>query len=105
MYLLLVCMQPVSYTHLDVYKRQGLHHLVWEIVDNSIDEALNGFGETIKITIEKDGVICVEDEGRGMPVDMHVSGVPTLQVIHTVLHAGGKFSSQGGYKTCLLYTS
>ena len=78
---------------------RGLHHLVWEIVDNSIDEALNGFGETIKITIEKDGVICVEDEGRGMPVDMHVSGVPTLQVIHTVLHAGGKFSSQGGYKT------
>ena len=78
---------------------RGLHHLVWEIVDNSIDEALNGYGDTIRITIEKDGIICVEDEGRGMPVDMHASGVSTLQVIHTVLHAGGKFSSQGGYKT------
>lgn len=78
---------------------RGLHHLVWEIVDNSIDEALNGHGDTIKITIEKDGVLCVEDEGRGMPVDMHASGVSTLQVIFTVLHAGGKFSSEGGYKT------
>lgn len=78
---------------------RGLHHLVWEIVDNSIDEALNGHGDTIKITIERDGVLCVEDEGRGMPVDMHASGVSTLQVIFTVLHAGGKFSSEGGYKT------
>ena len=78
---------------------RGLHHLVWEIVDNSIDEALNGHGDTIRITIEKDNVICVEDEGRGMPVDMHASGVPTVQVIYTVLHAGGKFSTEGGYKT------
>lgn len=78
---------------------RGLHHLVWEIVDNSIDEALNGHGDTIKITIEKDGILCVEDEGRGMPVDAHASGVSTLQVIFTVLHAGGKFSSEGGYKT------
>lgn len=78
---------------------RGLHHLVWEIVDNSIDEALNGHGDTIKITIEKGNVICVEDSGRGMPVDMHTSGVPALQVIYTVLHAGGKFSSEGGYKT------
>lgn len=78
---------------------RGLHHLVWEIVDNSIDEALNGHGDTIRITIEKDGVLCVEDDGRGMPVDMHASGVSTLQVIFTVLHAGGKFSSEGGYKT------
>lgn len=61
---------------------RGLHHLVWEIVDNSIDEALNGHGDTIRITIEKDNVICVEDEGRGMPVDMHASGVPTVQVIY-----------------------
>lgn len=78
---------------------RGLHHLVWEIVDNSIDEALNGHGDTIRITIEKDGILCVEDDGRGMPVDMHASGVSTLQVIFTVLHAGGKFSSEGGYKT------
>ena len=77
---------------------RGLHHLVWEIVDNSIDEALNGYGNKITITIEKDNVICVEDEGRGMPVDTHASGVSTLQVIHTVLHAGGKFGD-GGYKT------
>lgn len=78
---------------------RGLHHLVWEIVDNSIDEALNGHGDTIRITIENDNVICVEDSGRGMPVDMHESGVPAVQVIYTVLHAGGKFSSEGGYKT------
>lgn len=78
---------------------RGLHHLVWEIVDNSIDEALNGHGDTITITLEKDGSVTVEDEGRGMPCDMHASGVPTLQVIFTVLHAGGKFTSQGGYKT------
>ena len=78
---------------------RGLHHLVWEIVDNAIDEALNGFGKKISITIEKDGAVCVEDEGRGMPIGMHISGVPTIQVIFTVLHAGGKFSSEGGYKT------
>ena len=78
---------------------RGLHHLVWEIVDNSIDEALNGHGDTITITLEKDGSVTVEDEGRGMPCDMHASGVPTLQVILTVLHAGGKFTSAGGYKT------
>lgn len=78
---------------------RGLHHLVWEIVDNAIDEALNGYGKAITITIEDHGVICIEDEGRGMPVGMHASGVSTLQVIFTVLHAGGKFSSDGGYKT------
>ena len=78
---------------------RGLHHLVWEIVDNSIDEALNGHGDTITITLEKDGSVTVEDEGRGMPCDMHASGVPTLQVIFTVVHAGGKFTSAGGYKT------
>ena len=78
---------------------KGLHHLIWEIVDNSIDEALNGYGNKITITLEKGGVCCVEDEGRGMPVGKHSSGVNTLQVIFTVLHAGGKFNSQGGYKT------
>ena len=79
--------------------RRGLHHLVWEIVDNSIDEALNGYGDTIRITLEEGDVICVEDHGRGMPVDMHASGVPAVQVIYTVFHAGGKFTSEGGYKT------
>ena len=78
---------------------RGLHHLVWEIVDNSIDEALNGHGDTIQITLEPNGVVCVEDEGRGMPVEQHASGVSTLEVIFTVLHAGGKFGSEGGYKT------
>ena len=78
---------------------RGLHHLIWEIVDNSIDEALNGYGNKITITLEKGGICCVEDEGRGMPVGKHASGVNTLQVIFTVLHAGGKFNSQGGYKT------
>ncbi|MBQ1446963.1 MAG: DNA topoisomerase IV subunit B [Solobacterium sp.] len=77
----------------------GLHHLIWEIVDNSVDEALNGFGKTIRITLEADGSCTVEDQGRGMPFGRHESGVSTLQVIFTVLHAGGKFTSEGGYKT------
>lgn len=76
---------------------KGLHHLVWEIVDNSIDEALNGYGDEITITLEKDGSVTVEDHGRGMPVGKHKSGVSTLQVIFTILHAGGKFTSHGGY--------
>jgi len=78
---------------------RGLHHLVWEILDNAIDEALNGYGKKIIVAIEKDDVIRIEDEGRGMPTGMHESGVNTLDVIFRVLHAGGKFTSQGGYKT------
>lgn len=77
---------------------RGLHHLVYEIVDNAVDEALSGFGKEIHVTLEKDGSVTVEDFGRGMPVGIHSSGIPTVEVIFTILHAGGKFG-QGGYKT------
>ena len=75
--------------------RRGLHHLVWEIVDNSVDEVINGFGNKIKITLHKDGSVSVEDEGRGVPVGRHESGVTTPEVIYTVMHAGGKFETSG----------
>ncbi len=77
---------------------RGLHHLVWEIVDNSIDEALAGYCNTIEIVIGKDNTITVKDNGRGIPVDIHPkTGISTVETVFTVLHAGGKFGG-GGYK-------
>ncbi len=75
--------------------KRGLHHLVWEIVDNSIDEVINGYGKKITVTLNKDGSVTVEDDGRGIPVGKHETGRPTPEVILTTLHAGGKFENSG----------
>lgn len=74
---------------------QGLHHLIWEIVDNGVDEAVNGYGDKVSVTIHKDGSVSIEDEGRGIPVDIHkATGIPAVQLVYTTLHSGGKFSDK-----------
>ena len=73
---------------------RGLHHLIWEIIDNGIDEHLAGYCSEISVTLEKDGAISIQDNGRGIPVDLHpTKKIPTVRVVYTILHAGGKFGN------------
>ena len=77
---------------------RGLHHLVWEIVDNSVDESMAGYADTIDVTLMEDGAVRVKDNGRGIPTDIHeAEGVSAVELVLTQLHAGGKFGG-GGYK-------
>ena len=78
--------------------RKGLNHLIYEIVDNSVDEHLAGYCDIIKVTLEKDGSCTVEDNGRGIPVGMHEKGLPAARLVFSTLHAGGKFDNEA-YKT------
>ena len=83
---------------------QGLHHLIWEIVDNGVDEAVNGYGDKVSVTIHKDGSVSVEDEGRGIPVDIHkATGIPAVQLVYTTLHSGGKFSNKSYTTSAVLH--
>ena len=78
---------------------RGLHHLVWEAVDNSIDEAQNGYADRVDVEIHKDGSVSIRDNGRGIPVSIHPKvGRPAVEVVLTTLHAGGKFGDDSGYK-------
>ena len=77
---------------------KGLNHLIYEIVDNAVDEHLNGYCDSIWVTLEKDGSATIKDNGRGVPVDMHPKGLPAARIVYTTLHAGGKFGD-GAYKT------
>src|SRR5215475_10371534 len=70
---------------------RGLHHLIWEVVDNAVDEAMAGFATEVSVRLLDDGGVSVTDNGRGIPVGMHSTGIPTVDVVMTVLHAGGKF--------------
>jgi DNA gyrase subunit B len=76
---------------------RGLHHLVWEVVDNAVDEAMAGFATKVDVRLREDGSVQVTDDGRGIPVEMHATGIPTIDVVMTVLHAGGKFE-EGAYQ-------
>jgi DNA gyrase/topoisomerase IV subunit B len=73
----------------------GLHHLIWEVVDNSVDEAMAGHATVVRVAISTDGMVTVEDDGRGVPVGRHAKGIDAMEVVHTVLHSGGKFGEGG----------